>query len=94
MNHLTSITLAEMRRHELRADAARVRLAAEARRRRRHVFVDWRERIAGRRRGRRTVMAPALANVVRERAFGLLVGEPTSPVHSSAREGSGRSDAA
>lgn len=59
MNHLTSIELAELRQHELRLDAAHARLAAAARRGRRHRLVDRRDRITHRWRRRHAVTAPA-----------------------------------
>jgi hypothetical protein len=58
MNHLTSIDLAKLRQHELRADAARARLAAEAGRGRRRRLGDRRDRI-----GHRWRRRPAIAAV-------------------------------
>jgi hypothetical protein len=49
MDSLTNLKLAELRQHDLAVDAARARLAAEARRARRHqTHIDWRRRIARR----------------------------------------------
>jgi len=59
MDSLTSIKLAELRQHDLRADAARARPAAEARRGRRHWFVDWRGRLTRLWRRRHAVTTPA-----------------------------------
>jgi hypothetical protein len=48
--NLTSLKLAELRQHELRADASRARLAAQARRvRRQRSPLGWLQRIASRR---------------------------------------------
>jgi hypothetical protein len=50
MSSLNSLTLSELRRHDLRADAARTRLAADARRaRRRQPRLAWLRRIAAHR---------------------------------------------
>jgi hypothetical protein len=59
MQSLTSIKLAELRQHKLRADAARARLAAEARRVRRRRPVDWRDQVTRRWRRRHAATAPA-----------------------------------
>jgi len=49
MDPITSLRLADLRRHDLAVDATRERLAAEARRARRHRSrSDWRVRIARR----------------------------------------------
>jgi hypothetical protein len=50
MNTFTSLELAELRQHQLRVDAARARLAAQARRaRRQRSSLAWLRRIASRR---------------------------------------------
>jgi hypothetical protein len=60
MNSLNSLKLAELRQRELRLDAARARLAADARRgRRRRARPDWLRRVAGRWRGHQAGTAPA-----------------------------------
>jgi hypothetical protein len=73
MNSLNSFKLAELRQQELRADAGRVRLAAEARRaQRRRSRLDWLRRIACSRRRyarSRSAKPAAVTSMARPRSF-------------------------
>lgn len=93
MNSLNSLTLAELRQHDLRADAARARLAAEATRaRRRQPQLGWLRRIAAHRAqhvrtpssGPAAVTPMPRARPFDELASGLSSTEPAGPTDDSA----------